>query len=298
MYVKARLTTRHHIMSAELAEFPVYKNTMDRLKQAAKVTEDGIEYWLAREIMPILGYETWRRFEETLERARAALVGNGVEPSQHFAESGKMVELGNASQRRVTDYFLTRAACYLIAMNGDPTKPEIAAAQAYFAIQTRRMEVQDALSEDEKRLNLRDKVRQSHKRVSKTAQDAGVRNHMQGVFDDARVQGLYGMSLNELKAMRGLESNEEIFDRAGPLELSANDFQMNLAADVIRKEKIRGEQPAIDRNKQVAAHVRNTITQVGGTMPERLPLETPIKEIEKRLRPQKVRIPFPSDPST
>jgi DNA-damage-inducible protein D len=298
MYVKARLTTRRHIMSAELAEFPVYKNTMDRLKQAAKVTEDGIEYWLAREIMPILGYETWRRFEDTLERARAALVGNGVEPSQHFAESGKMVELGNASQRRVTDYFLTRAACYLIAMNGDPTKPEIAAAQAYFAIQTRRMEVQDALSEDEKRLNLRDKVRQSHKRVSKTAQDAGVRNHMQGVFDDARVQGLYGMSLNELKAMRGLESNEEIFDRAGPLELSANDFQMNLAADVIRKEKIRGEQPAINRNKQVAAHVRNTITQVGGTMPERLPLEAPIKEIEKRLRPQKVRIPSPSDPST
>jgi DNA-damage-inducible protein D len=296
MYVKERFTTRRHIMSEDLAEFPVYKNTMDRLKQASKVTGDGIEYWLAREIMPILGYETWRRFEETLERARAALVGNGVEPSQHFAESGKMLELGNASQRRVIDYFLTRAACYLIAMNGDPTKPEIAAAQAYFAIQTRRMEVQDALSEDEKRLNLRDKVKQSYKRVSQAAQDAGVRNHMQDVFHDARVRGLYGMSLKDLKALRGLEPNEQIFDRAGPLELSANDFQMNLAADVIRKEKIRGEQPAINRNKQVAAHVRNTITQVGGTMPERLPLEAPIKEIEKRLQ-QKARIP-PSDSST
>ena len=234
---------------------------------------------------------------ETLERARAALVGNGVEPSQHFAESGKMLELRNASRRRVTDYFLTRAACYLIAMNGDPAKPEIAAAQAYFAIQTRRMEVQDALSEDEKRLNLRDKVRQSHKRVSQAAQDAGVRNHMQDVFHDACVRGLYGMSLKDLKAMRGLEPNEQIFDRAGRLELSANDFQMNFAADVIRKENIRGEQPAINRNKEVAVHVRNTIMQVGGTMPERLPLEAPINEVEKRLR-QKTGLLSADDSST
>ena len=111
-----------------------------------------------------------------------------------------------------------------------------------------------------------------------------MRSQMQGVFHDARVQGLYGMSLKEMKIARSLNPNEQIFDRAGPLELSANDFQINLAAEVIRKENVRGEQLAIRRNKEVALHVRDTIKLSGGTMPEKLPLEPPIKEVERRLR--------------
>lgn len=277
-------------MSEELTEFPAYRHTKEKLEELRQTDHSGAEFWLARDIHSGLGYPVWDKFEPVIEKARQSLAANGVDASLHIAQTSKSMEVHNGGMRRGIDYFLSRAACYLIAMNGDPTKPEIAAAQAYFAIQTRRTEVQDALSEDEKRLNLRDKVRQSHKRVSEAAQDAGVRNHMQGVFHDAGVQGLYGMSLKDLKAMRGLELNEQIFDRAGPLELSANDFQMNLAADVIRKEKIRGEQLAITRNKQVAARIRNTITQIGGTLPERLPLEVPIKEIEKRVR-RKDRLP-------
>lgn len=284
-------------MSEELTEFPAYRHTKEKLEELRKTDRNGAEFWLARDIHPGLGYLVWDKFEPVIEKARQSLTANGVDASLHIAQTSKSMEVHNGGMRRGVDYFLSRAACYLIAMNGDPTKPEIAAAQAYFAIQTRRMEVQDVLSEDEKRLNLRDKVRQSYQRVSKAARDAGVRNHMQDVFDDARVQGLYGMSLEELKATRGLEPNEQIFDRAGPLELSAHDFQMNLAADVIRKENIRGEQTAINRNKQVAARIRNTITQIGGTLPERLPLEVPIKEIEKRLR-QKDRLPPPNDSST
>ncbi|MFZ0204824.1 MAG: DNA damage-inducible protein D [Roseiarcus sp.] len=284
-------------MSEELTEFPAYRHTKEKLEELRQTDRNGAEFWLARDIHSGLGYPVWDKFEPVIEKARQSLAANGVDASLHIAQTSKSMEVHNGGMRRGIDYFLSRAACYLIAMNGDPTKPEIAAAQAYFAIQTRRTEVQDALSEDEKRLNLRDKVRQSHKRVSEAAQDAGVRNHMQGVFHDAGVQGLYGMSLKDLKAMRGLELNEQIFDRAGPLELSANDFQMNLAADVIRKEKIRGEQLAITRNKQVAARIRNTITQIGGTLPERLPLEVPIKEIEKRVR-RKDRLPPPSGSSS
>jgi DNA-damage-inducible protein D len=259
-------------MSGELVELPEYSATMDRLEAAKYTGSDGVEYWRAREIQTILGYMGWRDFEGVLDRARDALTKNGIEPSHHFAPTHKMVELGSASLRQVVDYYLSRAACYLIAMNGVPSKPEIAAAQAYFAIQTRRMEVQDALSADEKRLSLREKVKQSHKLVSKAAQDAGVRSKM---------------SLKDLKVVRNIGPTEQILDRAGPLELSANDFQMNLAANVIRKENIRGEQSAINRNKQVAAHVRQTIKQSGGTMPEDLPLEPPIKEIEKRVRGKK-----------
>ena len=284
-------------MSEELTEFPAYRHTKEKLEELRQTDHSGAEFWLARDIHSGLGYPVWDKFEPVIEKARQSLAANGVDASLHIAQTSKSMEVHNGGMRRGIDYFLSRAACYLIAMNGDPTKPEIAAAQAYFAIQTRRTEVQDALSEDEKRLNLRDKVRQSHKRVSEAAQDAGVRNHMQGVFHDAGVQGLYGMSLKDLKAMRGLELNEQIFDRAGPLELSANDFQINLAADVIRKEKIRGEQLAITRNKQVAARIRNTITQIGGTLPERLPLEVPIKEIEKRVR-RKDRLPPPSGSSS
>jgi DNA-damage-inducible protein D len=284
-------------MSEELTEFPVYRHTKEKLEELRQTDRNGAEFWLARDIHSGLGYLVWDKFEPVIEKARQSFTANGVDASLHIAQTSKSMEVQNGGMRRGIDYFLSRAACYLIAMNGEPTKPEIAAAQAYFAIQTRRTEVQDALSEDEKRLNLRDKVRQSRRRVSKAAQDAGVRNHMQGVFHDARVQGLYGMSLKDLKAMRGLELNEQIFDRAGPLELSANDFQMNLAADVIRKEKIRGEQLAITRNKQVAARIRNTITQIGGTLPERLPLEIPIKEIENRVR-RKDRLPPPSGSSS
>lgn len=283
-------------MAQELSELPAYRHTMDAFEAVRRASQSGVEYWFAREIHVLLGYQTWREFENVIRRARASLEANGLDASQHFVLKPKMVRLGSGASRPTDDYFLSRAAAYLIAMNGDPTKPEIAAAQAYFAIQTRRMETAGMQSEDKKRLNLREKVRQSHKRVSKAAQDAGVRSNMQGVFHDARFQGLYGMSLKEMRAMRGLGANEQIFDRAGPLELSANDFQMNLAAEVIRKENVRGEQPAIRRNKEVATHVRNTIKASGGTMPEKLPLESPIKELKKRLC-GKTKLPS-NDPST
>jgi DNA-damage-inducible protein D len=256
---------------------------MDALERAKHTSPEGVEFWLAREVCPILGYTEWRNFEDVMDRASDSLKTNGVDPSHHFVGTTKMVGLGSGSQRQVNDHFLSRAACYLVAMNGDPSKPEVAAAQAYFAIQTRRMEVADSLSADEERLRLREKVKKSHKRVSGVAQEAGVRSHMQGIFHDARYQGLYGMSLADLKLVKGLKESEQVFDRAGPLELSANDFQMNLAADVIAKERVRGEQPAIRRNKEIASQVRQTIRASGATLPENLPLEPPIKEVEKRL---------------
>lgn len=283
-------------MSGELTNSPAYIHTMERLERLKHASSENVEFWLAREIHETLGYPNWREFEGLMERARQALSTNGIDPSHHFGLTHKMVELGSGSQRQVDDYFLSRAACYLIAMNGEPSKPEIAAAQAYFVIQTREKELEDERSEDEKRIELREKVTQSVKVVSAVAQAAGVRSQMQGVFHDQRFRGLYGMSLKDLKGLKGLGQKDQLLDRAGLLELSMHDFQMNLAADVIDKSHVKGEQVAIRTNLEVAQRVRKTVERSGGTLPEHLPLEPPIKEVKKRVASQKKLTA--SDPST
>lgn len=265
----------------DLTDAEPHRRTMERLEAAKRTTSKGVEYWMARELGPILGYPYWRNFEPVIERAREALRAGGGNPSHHFASTAE----GDGERGR--DYFLTRAASYLVAMNGEPSKPEIAAAQLYFAAKTRQMELEDAKSQDLKRLDLREKVTQSHKRVSSAAKGAGVRSHMQGVFHDARFRGLYDKSTAQVKRSKGLADKDDLFDRAGPLELSANDFQMNLAADVIEREQVRGEQRAIDTNLAVAKRVRRAMIDSGATLPEALPLAEPISEVRKRLAPPK-----------
>ncbi|HZL00787.1 MAG TPA: DNA damage-inducible protein D [Caulobacteraceae bacterium] len=267
--------------------------SMRALHSACHLSAKGVEYWNARQLQGILGYDTWENFEHAIQRAQDACVSVGEAVGHHFLETTEMVEIGSGAMRERRDLILSRYACYLVAMNGDPRKSEIATAQTYFAIQTRRMELEDARddadAEAKERLRLRTKVSQSHKRVSGAAKAAGVRSHMQGVFHDARSRGLYGMSLADVKKTKGLEDKDNLFDRADPLELSANDFQMNLAADVIETEQVRGEKQAIETNLSVAKRVRRTIVESGARTPEQLPLASePIASVRKRLSPPKI----------
>lgn len=270
-------------MADEIILRPEYKATMERLQELMRHTATGKEYWRAREIHTVLGY-AWEGFGDVIKRAMEACGKVGVGPEKHFRQTSTMVEIGSGAKREVADYFLSRIACYLIAMNGEPSKAEVAAAQAYFAIQTRRMELQDQRPDDEKRLELREKVSQSHRKVSAVAKAAGVRDRMQPIFHDARSRGLYGMSNREVKRKKGLTEKDNLFDYAGALELSANDFQMRLAADVLEREHIQGEQTAITVNKDVGNRVREAIRDSKGTMPEDLKLEEPIKNVKKRLK--------------
>jgi len=274
-------------MSDSLPDRPEYRHTMRRLEAMRRQSPSGSEYWLAREVQQALGYATWENFEAVVARARAAFEQNGIVPSHHIAETTKMVDIGSEARRAVRDYYLTRAACYLIAMNGDPAKPEIAAAQAYFAVRTRSSELAEERSEDEKRLELRAKVTRSFKTVSGVAKEAGVASGNQALFHDARYQGMYNMSGRELKSFRGLDTKELLFDRMGALELSANDFQMNLAAETIKDEGITGEARAIAKNKAVAKRVRQTMLDSGSVPPERLPPAEPITQVAKRIKAQK-----------
>jgi DNA-damage-inducible protein D len=271
----------------ELALRPEYRATMNRLEEAKHTSTKGNDYWIAREINNLLGYPTWREFENVIGRAIAACDGTDLESAHHFVATHKMVEVGSGAKRSAADYFLSRAACYLIAMNGDPRKPEIAAAQAYFAIQTRRMELEDQTAADEKRLELRGKVSKSFRKVSGIAKAAGVRNTMQAIFHDARYVGLYELQAAEVKRRKGLKDKDNLFDFAGPLELSANDFQMNLASDVLTRENVKGEAKAIEVNRTVAGRVRKAMKDSGATMPENLPIGEPIKNVKKRVASMK-----------
>lgn len=267
-------------MSQDLLTRPEYLSTMERLKAARRETRDGIEFWMSRDIYPILGYATFQNFKGVIERASAALVSNGQEVSQHVMPTHKVSDAGKDAE----DHYLSRAACSLIAMNGDPSKPEVAAAQAYFVVQTRRMELHDQQAQDFRRLELREKVSKSFRKISGVAQDVGVER--QAWFHNARYEGMYGMPLRDVKEKKGISQKDNLLDRAGTLELSANDFQMELAAEVITKTGVRGKSAAIAMNKQVAKDVRQTMRARGATMPEDLPIEPPIAEVKKRLKKQ------------
>lgn len=269
-------------MATGLTKSPQYQHVMHRLEASKRRRQGREEYWLAREIAPLLGYPIWANFLPVLERARAAIEGNGGDSSHHIARTSKLMGVGKGAKRRVEEFFLSRGACYLIAMNGDPSKPAIAAAQAYFAAQTRVAELLAQAPRDEKRLALRAKVSAGVKRIGEIANERGVTRW--GLFHDARYRGLYGMGAKDIARHKGLREGESILDRAAALELSAHEFQTNLAAEKILNEGISGEANAIQANREVAEHVRNVVIKQAGKAPEDLAVEPDtIKDAARRL---------------
>ena len=194
-------------------------NIISELESAKRITKDGTQYWHARDIQPVLGYVEWRHFQSVIERAKMACEGVGADYENHFVGTAKMVDIGSGTRRRVEDYFLSRYACYLIAMNGDSNKPQIGFAQTYFAIQTRRMELLDQQTEQLRRLQLRDRVRNANKQLAGAAKAVGVQRY--AVFQDAGYRGLYDMRLAQIKDYKRIDGKENLLDRAGRAELDA-----------------------------------------------------------------------------
>ena len=250
-----------------------------------QINDHGAEYWSARDLQPLLGYSQWRRFEQAIERAVTSCKESGNDPGHHFAGAGKMVELGSGSNREVPDYHLSRFACYLIAQNGDPRKPEIAQAQKYFAIQARRQELSDELAGDLERLELRKETAEEFKALSGAAQGAGVQSKMFGVFHDAGYKGLYGgLGRDEIKARKAIPEKENLMDRMNATELAANQFRMTQTRDKLQRESIHNQQEAIRTHEQVGKEVREAIKRIGGDLPEQIPPAEHIKEVEKRVK--------------
>lgn len=257
------------------------------------INEYGQEYWLARELQKVLEYEQWRRFDDVISKAKTACNEAGMVISDHFADVGKMVGIGSGAQREVDDYALSRYACYLIAMNGDPRKQVIANAQTYFAVKTRQQELideYDQLSEDQKRLQIRNQMVAHNKSLAEAAQQAGVIEPLDyAIFQNMGYQGLYGgLGMREIHARKGLKKSQKILDHMGSTELAANLFRATQTDEKLRREKITGKEQANQTHYAVGAKVRQTIKELGGTMPEDLP--TPQKSIKQIEREQQKKL--------
>ena len=250
-----------------------------------KINDHGAEFWSARDLQPLLGYSQWRRFEDAINRAMVSCQQSGNIPQNHFAGAGKMVDLGSGSNRTIDDYHLSRFACYLIAQNGDPRKPEIANAQQYFAIQARRQEISDDLAADLERLEIRKQTSEEFKALSGAAREAGVQDRMFGVFHDAGYKGLYnGLGNAAIKQRKGIAKKENLLDRMDTTELAANQFRMTQTRDKLARDGINSQQQAIHAHEAVGREVREAIKRIGGTMPEGIPTAEPISVVEKRLK--------------
>lgn len=243
-----------------------------------KIDEDSVEYWEARELMPLLGYEKWQNSEEVIARAKRACINSAQAVGDHFTGVSKMVWIGSSTKRKVRDWKLDRYACYLIAQNGDSKKIEIAMAQTYFAVQTRKQEIFQQLSQDQKRLFIRGEVKIHNKKLFDTAKKAGVSNF--GRFNNYGYLGLYELTASEIRKKKKI-GQDDILDRAGSTELAANLFRITQTDGKINKENIVGENLANSTHFEVGRKVRNVIREIGGTMPENLPPEKHIKALKK-----------------
>ena len=250
--------------------------------------ENGVEFWYARELMEVLEYQKWENFHKVIERAMIACNASKMPVQDHFPEVRKMVETGSKASRSLVDYKLSRYACYLIVQNGDPRKEIIALGQTYFAIQTRRQEVADyfnQLDEDSKRLIVRGDVRRWNLMLAAAAHRAGlVTDEEYAVFQNAGYKGLYGgMAVADIHKNKGLAKEEKILDFMGSEELAANLFRITQTESKLNREQVQGADAANATHYYVGSKIRQTIKDIGGTMPEDLEVpEESIGQIEKR----------------
>lgn len=251
------------------------------------LTSEGGEFWLARELAPLLGYAKWQNFEVAIKRATVALKQINQPVADHITGVSKMIPVGRGAKREVKDYGLTRFACYMIAQNGDPRKAEIATAQAYFATSARENELRELWEEQQMRLHLRERIGQNDQELVEAAYEAGVLPRNFKAFQDAGYEGLYGgLSLEELKAQKNIAAKEEAYDRMGREELAGNDFRITQTSAKLRRDHIIGQAKATQTHREVGETVRKAIEEIGGTMPEELPIEPSLKPMlaEKRRR--------------
>ena len=249
------------------------------------IDENGIEFWYARELMPILQYSNWQNFERIIDKAKISCENSGISVFEHFTDVNKLSKRANNAEVEIKDYELTRYACYLIAQNGDSRKKVIALAQTYFAVQTRKQEITEKeysmLTEDEKRFYQRNLTRKGNYSLNQTAKKSGVKNFDK--FHNAGYRGLYnGETADDIAKRKGLRYREDILDNMGSDELIANLFRISQTEQRLKRDNVDTEKKACDTHNKIGKIVRKAIKEAGGTMPEDLPTpQKSLKQLEK-----------------
>lgn len=290
-------TNPDEVTAIAAADLP--EETIDTLlrafEAAARETEDGNQFWTARELAGLLGYSDYRNFLSIVEKAKTACRQMRLDPDDHFVDVTDMIEIGKGGKREVENIHLDRYACYLIAQNGDPRKRQISFAQNYFAIQTRRQELADehgvdfdTLSQNQKRLYLRNQVVAENKRLMSAAKASGVRSGADfGKFNNKGYQGLYGgRGKAEIQEYKGLHPRANILDHMGSTELAANLFCITQTEEKLRSKAIVGKERACDAHYEVGLKVRQTMKELSGIMPEDLPVAEDVRKIARQERKQ------------
>lgn len=277
------------------APYEPFHGTVEELigtfEAAAEQFSDGVQYWSARTLMPLLGYgQRWDNFEGVITKAQIACHQSGHTIRDHFTEVSKMVGIGSGAERSVKDVQVTRYGAYLVAQNGDSRKKQIAFAQTYFAVQTRRQELADEmvrppLTEDQRRLMLRDEMITHNKKLVSAAKVSGVVQPLDfAVFQNNGYKGLYGgLDRRGIQRTKGLPAKADILDHMGSTELAANLFRATQTEEKLRREQIQGKENANAAHYLVGRQVRKAIQDIGGTMPEKLEAAEDIGKVRRRL---------------
>ena len=257
-----------------------------------KINEQRMEYWSARDLSKILEYSEYRHFVPVIVKAKDACNNSGHAVSDHFEDILEMVDIGSGAKRNIEDVKLSRYACYLIVQNADPAKEIVALGQTYFAVQTRRQELSDEFgkfeSDEEKRLFLRQQMKEHNRYLASAAKEAGVVKSLDyAIFQDHGYKGLYGgLGQVDIHGRKGLKKGQKILDHMGSTELAANLFRATQTEDKLRRENIKGKDKANQTHFEVGKKVRQTIKELGGTMPESLPSAENIKKIASKNKKQ------------
>ena len=260
-----------------------HHQTFEEIKQ---IDQNGNEFWYARELAKLLGYSDFRNFTKVIEKAREACVNSGFNPDEHLVEINEEITHGKGAKNSYPSFALSRYACYLVVQNADPSKPVVASGQTYFAIQTRRAELQDdeaftKLKEDEKRIFLRNELKEHNKQLVETAQLSGVKTDLDfAIFQNHGYKGLYGgLDAKGIHKVKGLKKSHKILDYMGSTELAANLFRATQTEEKLKRDNIQSKKKANETHYEVGKKVRDTISELGGTMPEDLP--TPKESVSK-----------------
>lgn len=266
-------------------------------EQIKRVDENGNEFWSARDLAKVLEYSEYRHFSPVIEKAKEATVNSGQVVTDHFEDILDMVKIGSGAERPVESVRLSRYACYLIVQNADPSKEIVALGQTYFAVQTRLREIEQMdeynrlSTEDEKRLFLRNEMAKHNQQLASAAKDAGVVQPLDyAIFQNHGYKGLYGgLDARGIHKKKGLKKSEQILDHMGSTELAANLFRATQTEEKLRRERIQGKTKANETHYQVGKKVRQTIKELGGTMPENLPTADSIKKVEAAKKPKAIK---------